>query len=236
MKVLRVYAHGTVNSFRNYARTTIHDTLPLPPKTTLIGLLGAALGYEFNDSRLLELYNIKVGVIGTSKSDVYDLMRVFKVKGADSDWSLLQRQLNWENEYRLYYEAEDRNEEFAEALRCPVFAPTLGLADELVNIKEVKVIEVEEVKKGNKATFTNTLLPFHLDPLTTDVSWPDGDNDIIVPLTPYRLPIKFELDKKGSRRPIADVDYIFTHNLHITTVVPNEYTACRDGDCYFVLH
>lgn len=226
-----------VNSFRNYARTTIHDTLPLPPKTTLIGLLGGALGYDFNDPGLSKLYDkVKVGVVGTSESSFYDLMRVFKVKGKDSDWGLLQRQLNWENKYWIYYNCGDRNTEIVEALRNPVFAPTLGLADELINIKEVLLIDAEEILKGKSATFSNTLFPFRLDPSITDVNWPEGEEDIIVPLTPYRVPVKFEFDSKGGRKPTADTDYVFTDRMQVSTIVPKGFMACRDGEFTFVLH
>jgi len=237
MELVKVHATGIVNSFRNYARTTIHDTLPLPPKTTLIGLLGGALGYDFNDSRLLELYDrVKVGVVGTSKSDFYDLMRVFKVKGSASDWGLLQRQLNWGNEYWIYYDYGDKNTEIVEALKNPIFAPTLGLADELINIKDVQAIKAEKIPKGESATFTNTLFPFRLDPSSTTVKWPEGEEDIIVPLTPYRIPVKFEFDNKGGRKPVDDTDYIFTNRLQVSTVIPEEYVACRDGELAFVMH
>jgi len=237
MQLVKVHAIGIVNSFRNYARTTIHDTLPLPPKTTIIGLLGGALGYGFNSSELLELYDkVKVGIVGKSKSNFYDLMRVFKLKGKDSVPGLLQRQLNWENRYWIYYYYGDRNRKILDALRNPVFAPTLGLADELINIKDVLLIEAKEIRKGERATFSNTLLPFKLDPSSTDVNWPEGEEDIIVPLTPYRVPIKFEFDSKGSRKPIDDADYVFTDRMQVSTIVPEEFTACQDGEFTFVLH
>lgn len=234
-------ATGIVNSFRVYTRTTIHDTLPLPPKTTLIGLLGGALGISFNDSMLTELYDrVKVGVVGTSESSFYDLMKVFKVKGKASDWGLLQRQLNWNSKYWIYFECGDRNEEILEALKNPVFAPTLGLADELINIKEVQRIDTEEIKKGEKVSFKNTLLPFRLNPSTTEVNWPNGEEDIVVPLTPYRVPVKFNVDSKGVRKPSKDIDYIFTQNMEVSTVVPEEYIVCKDktmdGGLTFVLH
>lgn len=237
MELIKVHARGVVNSFRNYARTTIHDTLPLPPKTTLVGLLGGALGYDFTDTRLIELYDeVKVGVVGSNKSDFYDLMRVFKVKGSASDWGLLQRQLNWENEFWIYYEFENKNKLILEALKNPVFAPTLGLADELIDIREVSLIDAETVSSGEKTVFTNTLFPFRLDPSHTEVSWPEGEEDIIVPLTPYRIPSKFEFDSKGSRKPTADTDYVFTGRMRVSTIVPDGFTACRDGELAVVLH
>ena len=78
-------AYSETASFRIPETHTFQKTLPLPPLTTIIGLLGAALGLSFAES--MEFYHgnqIRVGVIGTSQSTVNDLWKYRKIKSKET--------------------------------------------------------------------------------------------------------------------------------------------------------
>lgn len=73
------YLQGETGSFRPKEATSIIDTYPFPPKTAVIGMIGAALG--LSEKQLLPYYDkIKVGIkIQGTLHSYNDLMRIWKL-------------------------------------------------------------------------------------------------------------------------------------------------------------
>ncbi len=80
MKFIRIKVSGSFNSFRQPDFQTYHKTLPLPPKTTVAGMLGAALGISPKDvnDKWLENNRFQMGIVGNSKGKASDLWQIRK--------------------------------------------------------------------------------------------------------------------------------------------------------------
>jgi len=66
MKFIRVICFGSMNSFRQPDFHTYHKTLPLPPKTTVAGMIGSALGIspEKVNDEWLKNNRFQMGIVG----------------------------------------------------------------------------------------------------------------------------------------------------------------------------
>jgi len=71
-------------SFRVPETHTFHQTLPLPPKTTVIGMIGAALGLDLENAyRYVDENEISTGVYGKHKGIMRDLWNYRKLTGKE---------------------------------------------------------------------------------------------------------------------------------------------------------
>jgi CRISPR-associated protein Cas5h len=110
MKGIIWHLRGEWGSFRPYDTTSIIDTYLFPPKTTIIGMIGAACGW--NEDNLVEYYDrIKVGIriehFDSVFSDVTKIWKVF-LKGSG-----ISRQTKWlyfpENKIYTFKELQKKN-------------------------------------------------------------------------------------------------------------------------------
>ena len=192
-ELIKINAHGLSNAFRIPLHMTVHDTFPLPMKTHIIGMMAAAMGIERSSSYIHYMYsNIMVGITGKTLSRYYDLITLYKFKGEKyPEISQLQRQMNYENNYIIYVYTENKLlHKIYEYLKNPVFALYLGKASEIINIKNVEIINKELLKNG-KITISNTVIPFKID----DFDIEDVNNGNITPFTNYHVPSAFSLEK-----------------------------------------
>src|SRR5690606_32592568 len=89
-----IKAYSETASFRLPETHTFQKTLPLPPLTSIIGLLGAAMGLSYAESSKFYYSNhLKVGVIGTSQSRVNDLWKYQKIKSKETVSAVLTREI-----------------------------------------------------------------------------------------------------------------------------------------------
>ena len=80
MYCLYVKGVGVTASFRVPETHTFHQTLPLPSRTMMIGLMGAALGLSIADAHSFVRENgISVSVYGKSRGMMKDLWNYRKV-------------------------------------------------------------------------------------------------------------------------------------------------------------
>jgi len=167
MQALKVIVEGSFNSFRYPAEMTYQRSYYIPPKTTIIGHLGSALGLSEKD--LIPLYEtIKVGVFLESfEGKTLDLWRITKLKSPENETAVVVRELLYRPKYRFYYIPQPDCTITLETMKMaffnPVFAPCLGRSDELCTYKEIKFVEIEEAPKN--ALYRHTILPF---PYTED--------------------------------------------------------------------
>lgn len=210
MQVLRLYIEGAFNSFpfpkeMKYQRTSFY-----PPKTTLIGLLGAAIGLE--DRELEELYDpVLVGVImesfgGTAK----DLWRIIKPKsGKDVESAVITREILYNPIYWIYFAPQSKYncDELKEAFSNPTYPLTLGRSDELVLIRgeAIETINLQEAEKD--ACYKHTVLPFDYKKEEYEFEEVPSDTSFKIPQT-FKIPTKFEYKKRARKE---NEPHIFTH-------------------------
>ena len=140
-------------------------TYHVPPKTTLIGLLGAALGLE--DVELENVYKSVVtnAILISSKGLAHDLWSITKLKTqAKPERAPVLREIMLEPVYWIYYMVLNKEngftvEEISNAFNDPRYALSLGRSDELIRVLDNDVIELEQA--SSNLYYKNTILPFN---------------------------------------------------------------------------
>ena len=152
--VVIVEAAAPVASWRVPEALTYHRSLPLPPYTTLVGMLGAALGLALPGAyQFLKERRIRLGVGGWSEGQGRDLWKFQKLKDKEVESDVLLREFWVETRLALVIEAQD--EETAQiigrAFQTPAFPLTAGPSDSLLKAVAVRVEALDPVSTRSLA-------------------------------------------------------------------------------------
>jgi CRISPR-associated protein Cas5t len=201
-----ITAKAITASFRVPETHTFHQTLPLPPKTAIIGMIGAALGKRLDDAHeFVEQNNILVSVYGTHEGIMKDLWNYRKLTGKEKkftpediknrmQYSILIREYLYSNDFIFFFASENPGplRELQKFFRCPVYALTAGNSDDLLKI--CNITEIREIKSEKIIRFENTVIPGDLSK-----SYKHGIDLKQTPITQtlftpqvFLLPTKFE--------------------------------------------
>lgn len=162
-------------SFRSPENHTFHKTLPLPPKTTVIGMIGAALGLSLEEAhKFVEENKIQIGVYGYNKGLMRDLWNYRKLTGKNyteediksrKHYSILIREYLFENRFLFYFGSNntEKLKELKSAFLSPVYPLTTGNSDDLLKICEIG--EICQKEQSKLKTFEYTVLPGDLSQL-----------------------------------------------------------------------
>ncbi len=146
-------------SFRVPESHTFQQTLPLPPPTTLTGLMGAAIGLDFEDAMSFrQQKSIFFGVIGSHKGEMKDLWKYNKIKSEESLKDVLIREYLTDFSLTVAIASKDQTD-ITEVRNCfcnPKYALTLGNSDDLFKIKHIGAVVDSEEEQDS--TFENTML------------------------------------------------------------------------------
>jgi CRISPR-associated Cas5-like protein len=204
MDVLCVDVVGVFNSFREPNAQRYQKTLILPPPTTIAGFFCAAVGWESVDA-LLSQAGVSVALL-EQKGYGKDLWKYHKRKsGKDIPTpDVLFREFQYGNTYRLFLFGDRKLvKDFAEALKNPTFALTLGSSEELVNIRVVHINnDLGEPILLSK--FKNTIIPGdHRGGYKPNIDR-STLRSILYNLTPpefIHMPVLFDYDANKGRTP-----------------------------------
>jgi CRISPR-associated protein Cas5t len=147
-------------SFRVPETHTFQQTLPLPPVTTLIGMVGAAVGLDFESAlRFREENGLRLGVVGAHRGKARDLWKYQKIKSDEVLSAVLTREFLTYVNLVLVIGAEGESviKEVRVHFLCPRYVLTAGNSDDLM-----KIIRVGEIKKAEEVPlfdFEATVLP-----------------------------------------------------------------------------
>jgi len=150
MKVLRAYINGWTASFRNPLFVAgFQPTLPVPPLSTLYGLVSAARGDWVTPD------DVRVGFVFQSKGIAKDLETIYEFDKSRliAKSNVYQRQFLVEPELYLYTSSLW----LRQYLERPCYPLLLGRSTELVNVTAIDELDLIETPK---ATYINTLMPF----------------------------------------------------------------------------
>jgi len=160
---------GITASFRVPETHTFHQTLPLPSRTMMIGLMGAALGFSVEEAhKFAHEHNILVSVSGTHKGFMKDLWNYRKVTTKEFSQEQMKNRPHYSvvtREYLVYpsftfvYASEKREslEKVCDAFTHPVYALTAGNSDDLLKVQFIS--EINELQPEKHEKFKNTILP-----------------------------------------------------------------------------
>jgi len=137
MKVARIYIRGWTASFRYPAFISgFQPTLPVPPLSTIYGLLSAAKG------EIVTPADAKVGYVFQSHGEAVDLEAIYELHDTPLrvNTNVVKRQLLCEPELFLY--VDDLS--FVEYFRYPYYPLLLGRSTELAMVVKSEPFELEE--------------------------------------------------------------------------------------------
>ena len=147
-------------SFRIPESHTFQQTLSLPPVTTLTGLMGAALGLNFENAMKCRKENgILFGVRGSNKGEMRDLWKYNKIKSGESLKDVLIREYLTDVMLAIAIGSESREalSKVKDSFSNPKYALSAGNSDDL--LKVCSVGNITEVKEEQWSEFENTVLP-----------------------------------------------------------------------------
>lgn len=232
MKFLRIQCSGWLNSFRQPDFHTYHKTLPLPSKTTIAGMIGSALGLppEIVNNEWLANDRFKMGIVGNNNGKANDLWQIRKYeekqikayeKGTEATpykTAVIVRELLYESKFTLYLTFID-DEDFdlvMKGVQNPAWALSLGREDELIKLKSIGTIELEE--KEN-LTYSNTVIPSDLSLIDYDINMDNLENySNLLSEAPkvIKLPTSFTYNPDtGSREANASQTFSFVFNIPV---------------------
>lgn len=152
MKFLRILIEGWTASFRYPTFISgFQPTLPVPPLSTIYGLLSAVKG------ELVVPNDTNVGFVFESEAKSVDLETIYELKGLKGNKSnVVKREFLFNPKLYLYLD----NLEFKKFFESPVYPVLLGRSSDLAFISEIKEIEIE---KKSDVMLGKTILPFGTD-------------------------------------------------------------------------
>ena len=221
MKICRVKTWSELASFRVPETQTFHQTLPLPPITTLVGLLGAAMGNEYSKAfAFAEQNNIYFGVSGYSKGETKDLWNYRKITTKEKNfsmediksrknYSIVIKEYLYDNFINFYFGHQENDIilQIKNAFLNSVFPITAGSSDDLIKIISVKTFETNPVPV---ISVKNTVLEGDLSgkySVSQDVFNKPIYESIKSPKTHF-LPVKFSFEN-GVRKVTARKSFTF---------------------------
>jgi len=157
MRVIRFGAEGLINSFRIPFFRTYHKSFLAPPKATVIGMLcNISLKSQKEFFEILESQKIELSVVINSiEGRGKDLWSFKTINKNNRGKSVIRRDKLFIPDYTIYLKIEDEllYQEILENLKNPKNIPSLGLDDELIIIRNVQEIELN----NNESSKINSL-------------------------------------------------------------------------------
>lgn len=224
-----VVLSGETASFRDPGAQLYHETLPLPPVSTLIGIAGAAMGMPFNQAwEFFQKNNISVGVKDVTRDKVYrgtppgkglDLWKYSKIVSKEVRSDILKREFIFRPVYCLYYGARHPGnlEQLKKAFASPAWALSLGSSDDIAQIKNISDISVmEEVQSANGKDLNFSLIPGdQTDKVVFDweaIAQAPICSTLELPVV-KKLPIGFSFNKNGERKGCNYMSFTFVSEI-----------------------
>lgn len=202
MPQLIVEAIAPVGSWRPPEAMTFHRTYPLPPYTSVVGMLGAAMGLELSDAfTFVKEKAVQLGVGGWSSGLMKDLWKIQKLgEKAEVGSAILLREHCVDVRLVLLFAAENLStlQRIQEGFDCPAFPLTAGQSDSLLRIAATKIVDQATVESE---TVHSALLYGELTPeyrTAVDLATVPLAHTIRAPVV-ERIPTSFSFDEIGNR-------------------------------------
>ena len=149
MKFLRILIEGWTASFRYPTFISgFQPTLPVPPLSTIYGLLSAVKG------ELVTPEDTNVGFVFESEAKSVDLETIYELKGLKGNKSnVAKREFLYNPKLYLYID----NLDFKELFKRPAYPVLLGRSSDLAFIKEINEVNMD---MKTDVSLGKTILPF----------------------------------------------------------------------------
>jgi len=153
MKLWRALIRAESASFRYHFLMREQPTLPLPPPSTILGLLSAAVGRWVGPSETRLAYRFQWQTRAKDLEKIHQYGETGTYEGSN----ILLREILWDVELLLYLD----NPDLARYLKEPVYPLLLGRSDNLAFLKELSEVEVSVRRntKGKLSHYSLVLFP-----------------------------------------------------------------------------
>lgn len=178
-------------SFRIPTAVNVHTTYPVPPITTVYGLLAAAMGWPSDDHSHSD--KIKIGIVLTKPGErIEGFNKIIKLDSRNRGMrTLVMRQKLVQPTYQIVVKGNSSLiAQISNALIKPYFPLCLGESDDVVEVKDVMVYPVKEVLTN----IVDSILPQEL-------------GKPVSPVELLYLPISFLATGKGKKRTWSGIEY-----------------------------
>ncbi|NLX87702.1 MAG: type I-B CRISPR-associated protein Cas5 [Clostridiales bacterium] len=153
MKCLRIKIRGWTSSFRYPVFISgFQPTLPVPPLSTVYGLISAARG------QVIKPEEADVGYLFFSQAKAVDVETVYELeeKLKVSKTNIIKREILYNPVLYLYTTCMEMKDWF----RSPAYQLLLGRSSDLCSVEEIKEIDLEENLQDMKVGCTLVPFPF----------------------------------------------------------------------------
>ena len=150
MKIYRIHISSWTASFRFPNMISgFQPTLPVPPLSTINGLISAAKGKYFHITKE------KVGFVCTYKSKNVDLEKIYQMGNSLSQIksNVIKREFLSDVNLYIYTDSED----IADAFKNPEYQMLMGRSADIASVRKISSFEAEEKKVLNK--LCGTIVP-----------------------------------------------------------------------------
>lgn len=212
MKAIRIKMSQNMVSYRKPTSFQLKETYPLPPPSTVIGMIHRLCDYK-------EYHHMDVSIQGKHYSKINDLYTVYEFKtggkhekgrhninaggyGITRGVSNIELLVDVELLIHIVPHKQEEIEEIYEALKKPREYPSLGRNEDLVVIDEVKKVEIidEELEEELMLKpFYSAYIPesyIEDDSISVDV----GGIKKTLPGTKYKLSKDYTLENIGTKK------------------------------------
>jgi len=202
---LHYVLEGSFCSFRDPVAAKYQPTFWFPPKTTVVGFLGCALGLE--PPNLEPLYeSLRVGVVLQSWGGMArDLWGFTKLKKAgDPETAVLLRELIYRPRYAFYIATEEMTvlEQLRDALLDPVYPLRFGRGEDLAILRgKPRLLPLSPVQEVPWLRWT--LLPYAIHDRACMLEGFDSEPRPRRPPRTSRMPVRFRHDQDWVREAEA---------------------------------
>jgi len=201
MQGLVLNLNATYFFYRIPYNSLLMDSLPFPPKTSIVGMLGAAIGWD-EETFIENIPKFKYGLIIENQGErLKETATIFKNK--NSPKYPITKNMYYKANYRVFVEAEDEKllEKAYLAMQDPKYAITLGDSDNIFYPKDKDYINPVEYSEGN-ARSVRCILPS--DVFMKNKGY-EKISDIISPPAAYKVPVNFNGTGKNRHSVYATV-------------------------------
>lgn len=209
MKAIRIKAYQPTANYRKPTSFVIRESYPLPPYSTVIGMIHAACGFE-------TYVPMKVSIAGRYYSSTIDLFTQYefgnktyeegrhqlavpsdgKCYGINRGTGHVQLLVDVELLIHILPEEESMFNTIVEGLKNPKVYPSLGRYEDLLRIDEVQVVELQEVDTDEE----DVSLQYDLYIPKALADKTGQDEELSIDGTVYRLNKCFSIDEKTGCR------------------------------------
>jgi len=234
MNGLVLHLSGIFSFFRIPYTSLVMDTYPFPPKTTVIGMVGAAFGWK-EEEFLENIKKFKYGVIVESPGEIVrEVAVIFKSKNAPI--YPITKNMIYKPTYKVFLTSneEDLINEATEKFYDPKYVLGLGDSENLFYPEHPKFVKSMGIKEEKEAKKLRCILPSEIyrEYVTTLNTGEMVRGKNILPPREIKIPVDFV--GRGKNRRFVSRNVFYYSGIELELKKPLEGVFDFDGEAVYL--